>query len=154
DWRFPATLRGGPQGGVVSPGLRNVYLDRRDQCVATVLLPAYHRGPRRRPYPPSMALLNAARKPRLAGERDAAPQLRRQTQHRPARAPNAPHFRRVWYVRYADDWLRGFSGPHAEAEAIDHVCTSVRPEKILRVSCALPQASRGVSVLASWPDLA
>jgi hypothetical protein len=30
----------------------------------------------------------------------------------------APHFRRVWYVRYADDTLLGFSGPRAEAEVI------------------------------------
>ena len=65
-----------------------------------------------------MALLNAARKHRLAGERDAATRLRYQAQHLPARDPNDPHFRRLWYVRYADDWLLGFSGPREEAEAI------------------------------------
>jgi hypothetical protein len=79
---------------VVSPVLSNIYLDRLDQFVETVLLPASNRGPDRRPYPPYMALLNAARKQRLAGEREAAMRLRRQAQHLPARAPNAPHFRR------------------------------------------------------------
>jgi hypothetical protein len=65
-----------------------------------------------------MALLNAARKHRLAGEREAATRLRRQAQHLPARDPNDPDFRRLWYVRYADDWLLGWSGPREEAEAI------------------------------------
>src|SRR4051794_28314954 len=36
----------------------------------------------------------------------------------PSRDPNDPEFRRLWYVRYADDWLLGFSGPREEAEAI------------------------------------
>ena len=93
---------GYPKGGGVSPVLSNIYLDRLDQFVETVLLPAYNRGQRRRPYPPYMALLNAARKRRLAGEREAATRLRRQAQHLPARDPNDPHFRRLWYVRYAD----------------------------------------------------
>jgi hypothetical protein len=65
-----------------------------------------------------MALRNAARKQRLVGDRDAATRLRHQAQHLPARDPNDPHFRRLWYVRYADDWRLGFSGPHEEAEAI------------------------------------
>ena len=118
EWRFHATLSGVPQGGVVSPILSNIYLDRLDRFVETVLLPASNRGQRRRPYPPYMALLNAARKQRLAGERDAATRLRHQAQHLPARDPNDPHFRRLWYVRYADDWLLGFSGPREETEAI------------------------------------
>jgi group II intron reverse transcriptase/maturase len=119
EWRCHATLSGVPQGGVVSPILSNIYLDRLDQFVETVLLPAYNHGQRRRPYPPYMAFLNAARKHRLAGECDAAKRLRHQAQHLPARDPNDPHFRRLWYVRYADDWLLGFSGPREEAEAIN-----------------------------------
>ena len=118
DWRFHATFSGVPQGGVVSPILSNLYLDRLDQFVETVLLPAYNRGARRRPYPPYMALLKAARKYRMAGEHAEAKALRRQAQRLPSRDPNDPHFRRLWYVRYADDWLLGFSGPRSEAEAI------------------------------------
>lgn len=94
DGRCHATLSGVPQGGVARPGLSHISLDRLDQCVETVLLPASHRGQRRRPSPPSMAILNAARQKRLAGERDAAPRLRHQAQHLPARDPNDPHLRR------------------------------------------------------------
>jgi group II intron reverse transcriptase/maturase len=118
DWRYNATLSGAPQGGVVSPLLSNIYLDRLDQFVETVLLPAYNRGDRRRPYPPYTALLKAARNKRMAGALAEAKRLRKQAQQMPSRDPNDPEFRRLWYVRYADDWLLGFSGPREEAEAI------------------------------------
>ena len=74
-------------------------------------MPTYNYGDRRRPNPPYMALLNAARRKRIAGEREEARKLRQQAQQMPARDPNDPDFRRLWYVRYADDWLFGFSGP-------------------------------------------
>src|SRR5215510_1708557 len=78
DWRFNTTLSGAPQGGVVSPMLSHLYRDRLEQFVETVLLPAYNRGARRKPYPPYMALVNAARNKRIAGGLEAARTLRRQ----------------------------------------------------------------------------
>src|SRR4051794_23298653 len=44
DWRYHATLSGCPQGGVVSPVLSNVYLDRLDRYIEQTLLPAHNRG--------------------------------------------------------------------------------------------------------------
>jgi group II intron reverse transcriptase/maturase len=118
DWKYHESLSGVPQGSVVGPILSNIYLDRLDQFVETVLLPAHNHGDRRRPYPPYMALLNAARRERIAGEREESRKLRQQAQKMPSRDPNDPDFRRLWYCRYADDWLLGFSGPREEAEQI------------------------------------
>jgi group II intron reverse transcriptase/maturase len=118
DWKYHVTLSGVPQGGVVSPVLSNLYLDRLDQFVETVLLPAYNRGDRRSNYPPYKALLKAAWTKRKQGDRHGAKVLRRQAQRLPSRDPHDLEFRRLWYVRYADDWLLGFSGPRCEAEQI------------------------------------
>ena len=38
-----------PQGGVVSPVLSNIYLDKLDQFVERELIPQYTRGNSRRP---------------------------------------------------------------------------------------------------------
>jgi group II intron reverse transcriptase/maturase len=48
DWEWNATLSGAPQGGVASPILSNIYLDRLDKFVETVLMPEYTRGKLRR----------------------------------------------------------------------------------------------------------
>ena len=39
EWRFNATLSGVPQGGIVSPVLANIYLDRLDRFVETDAAP-------------------------------------------------------------------------------------------------------------------
>ena len=44
--------------------------------------------------------------------------LRKHRRAFPSQDPNDQDFRRLRYVRYADDFLLGFSGPKAEAEEI------------------------------------
>jgi group II intron reverse transcriptase/maturase len=135
EWRFNATLSGVPQGGVVSPILSSIYLDRLDQFVETGLLPTHNRGDRRQNYPPYKALLKAAWTKRKQGDHQGAKALRHQAQHLPSRDPYDPGFRRLWYVRYADDWLLGFSGPHCEAEQIKrHLAEFLRDALKLELS--------------------
>ena len=115
DWRFNTTLSGVPQGSVVSPILSNLVLDKLDRYVEHTLLPRYTRGNRRKTYPPYVQLTKDAWKARKRGDLEAARQLNKQAQAMPSRDPNDPQFRRLWYCRYADDWLLGFVGPKAEA---------------------------------------
>jgi hypothetical protein len=45
-------------------------------------------------------------------------QVKRLMHTMPSQDTHDPDFRRLHYVRYADDWLIGFTGPRAEAEEI------------------------------------
>jgi group II intron reverse transcriptase/maturase len=123
EWYYHTTYSGVPQGGVISPILSNLVLDRLDKYVEQTLIPAYTRGRRRKTYPPYAALTQAAWKARKAGDLEAARKFAQQAQTLPSRDPNDPNFRRLWYVRYADDTLLGFVGPKAEAIEIKRQLT-------------------------------
>jgi group II intron reverse transcriptase/maturase len=118
DWRYHETMSGTPQGSIVSPILANVYLNKLDRFVEKTLLPTFNKGDRRRVNPAYMALLKEAQKAGDKGKHKTAKDLRQQAQTMPSRDPEDPDFRRLRYVRYADDTLLGFSGPRSEAEEI------------------------------------
>jgi group II intron reverse transcriptase/maturase len=118
DWRYHETLSGAPQGGILSPLLSNIYLNRLDRYVETTLLPVYNRGDRRRPYLPYMRLHKAVWKLEKKGARGGTRQMRRKLQQLPSRDPDDPDYRRLHYIRYCDDWLLGYTGTRREAEDI------------------------------------
>jgi hypothetical protein len=55
---------------------------------------------------------------RADGRVNEARQLKKVRATLPSNDPHDPNYRRLRYVRYADDFLLGFSGPKCEAEAI------------------------------------
>jgi group II intron reverse transcriptase/maturase len=118
EWHYNTTYSGVPQGGVLSPILSNLVLDRLDKFVEQTLIPDYTCGRRRKTYPPYVAITKAAWQAREAGNLDAARLLSQQAQTMPSRDPSDPNFRRLHYTRYADDFLLGFTGPKAEANDI------------------------------------
>ncbi len=115
EWKYNQTYSGVPPGGVISPILEKKVLDKLDKYVESVLIPAYTRGRRRKTNPPYVAYTYAASKARKEGDLEKARQLKQLAQTMPSRDPNDPNFRRLWYVRYADDFLLGFVGTKSEA---------------------------------------
>ena len=118
DWRYGKTLSGTPQGGIISPLLSNIYLDKLDRFVEQVLIPANTRGKARRPNKRYAALSVRARYWARRGDHEQARALRKEMQQLPSRDPHDPGYRRLRYVRYADDFLLGFIGSKAEAEGV------------------------------------
>src|SRR6266540_3624170 len=118
DWIWSSTLSGVPQGGVASPILSNVYLHRLDTFVEKVLLPEYNRGVRRVHNPAYQRVQRELAKASHRGDTATARSLRRKLRSLPTQDSGDPGYRRLRYVRYADDTLLGFTGPKAEAEEI------------------------------------
>jgi len=118
DWVYHETLSGSPQGGVVSPILSNIYLHKLDEFVEQELIPQYTRGARRKSNPEYNRIKARRRHARKHGDRAAARNLEKQMRTLPSSDPMDPGYRRLRYLRYADDHILGLTGPKAEAEQI------------------------------------
>lgn len=118
DWKFNQTISGTPQGGVISPLLANIYLNVFDQWVETSLVPRFTRGKRQKSNTDYNRLTAEIGKFKKAGDIATARQLMLKRREIPSVDTHDSTYRRLRYVRYADDFLIGFTGPEAEAEEI------------------------------------
>ena len=135
DWEYRETLSGAPQGGVVSPILSNIYLNKLDVFAETVLIPQHTRGKLRRPNREYRRIDYQLARARENRDRDKISELQRKLRQLPSGDPQDPGYRRLRYTRYADDHLLGFTGPKAEAEAIkDQLARFLREELALELN--------------------
>jgi hypothetical protein len=118
EWQWHNSYSGTPQGGIVSPVLANIYLNELDGWIEETLLPQYNRGTEQDSRDPEY-MKHARRKSMLhkQGNHDAAAAQLRQMQTMPSRR-DTPRYRRLRYIRYADDFLLSFIGPKGEADDI------------------------------------
>ena len=136
QWIYRPTLSGTPQGGIISPLLANIYLDRLDKFVEQTLIPRSTQGEGRRQRPEYNRLRKRIRKLQEEGAPEAILQpLLNEFRTLGSTDSFDPNYRRLKYVRYADDFLLGFDGPREEAEKIkDQLGTFLRDRLKLELS--------------------
>ncbi|MBU1879520.1 MAG: reverse transcriptase/maturase family protein, partial [Chloroflexi bacterium] len=134
DWRYHRTYSGAPQGGVLSPLLTNIFLNELDTYVEDELIPQYTRGRRRRPNPEYVQTSYRKLVARDRNDREEYTRLHAKQGTLPSVDPHDPEYRRLRYVRYADDFLLGFAGPKSEAETIKHLIGEYLSELGLHLS--------------------
>ena len=128
DWTFHNTYSGMPQGGIVSPILANIYLDKLDKYVKEYIQ-HFDKGTKRRPGKESNDLANERKrtvrklkKVKDGTEKAALVARLKAIEQERAAFPNGDEmdesYRRLKYIRYADDFILGVIGSKEEAQRI------------------------------------
>jgi group II intron reverse transcriptase/maturase len=118
DWTFNQTLSGVPQGSICSPILSNILLDKLDKFVENTLIPQYTRGKHKKVSKEYTNLMAQSARRFKAGQKEAALKIRKRAQQLPSRDLHDRDYRRLKYLRYADDFALAFMGPKSSAEEI------------------------------------
>ncbi len=134
DWQYHKTYSGTPQGSIVSPILANIYLHELDEFMEQKKQEFDQGKARHRTKEWVNKTFNVWRyRKRIdALKGDTNPELRimqeryeqkirelsEEQKRLPASDPLDPTYRRLFYVRYADDYLIGIIGNKQEAEIL------------------------------------
>ena len=140
DWKYNKTYSGTPQGGIISPMLANIYLDKFDKYIKEYAA-KFRKGDRRSINPEYWRLNNKKNwlKKKLQKTSDEQirksylyeiAQLSKQMLSTPHKDAMDAYFRRMQYVRYADDFLISVIGSKSECETIKADITQFMREQL------------------------
>lgn len=103
DWRYRYNYSGVPQGGILSPLLSNIYMNELDKYVENELIPKYTSGKRRKSNKEYRKLQWRLGVERKKGNKKKVEEILKSMRKLPSIDPQDKGFRRLKYIRYADD---------------------------------------------------
>lgn len=118
--RLTVTELGVPQGGIVSPLLSNIYLHELDKFLIR-LQSIVHKGKRRRQSKEYHRLTSQISREREKGATHKLRVLLKTRAQLNSKDTQDPGYRRLQFVRYADDFLVGIIGSKLLAQRIKHL---------------------------------